>query len=222
MFEGAFLKLARANHHIADLQRSFTTFLQAHPYTFLVEHIPGSGEAGLVIDFKLYEPRPDVWSLSLADAIHNLRTALDHATWELIGLDGGTQDKSISFVTSKNQQDYEASCKGIKTPREDTKKFFVNLATYEGGAGEPLYGLHLLDNDEKHRVITPLIGLAKISHIEIVGPGDRKIVMRDFALGMHQNPESQVYSFCLEPRLRSTITHNRPSRYSLTIPNSSI
>src|ERR1700730_11689190 len=95
----------------------------------------------------------------LADAIHNLRTSLDHATWELIRLDGGTQGRWTSFPTGSNQRDYEFSCNGIKTPRDDTKKFLVELATYKGGAGGKIYGLHLLDNAETHTIITPLAAL---------------------------------------------------------------
>ena len=31
-----------------------------------------------------------------------------------------------------------------------------------------LYGLHLFDNAEKHTVIAPLVGVAKISHVKAV------------------------------------------------------
>jgi len=105
--------------------------------------------------------------------------------WELIGLDGGTQDRSTSLPTASNQRDYEAACNGVKTPREDTKKFLIGLAAYKGGAGDELYSLHLLDNAEKHRTITPLAAIARVASAKFIGPsGGSAVTMKNCAFGL--------------------------------------
>jgi hypothetical protein len=112
----------------------------------------------------------------LGDAIHNLRTFLDHAAWELIGIDGGTQDRYTAFPFRRTQVEYEATCNGTKTPRDDTKKFFVALAAHEGGAGEKLYALHRLDIADKHTVLTPVIGMARVEKLELVQPNGETLM----------------------------------------------
>jgi hypothetical protein len=153
MFNGARLKIGRANQHIADLETAFHTFVKDNPHTIRSSGDPKTGRTIVRVHFD--QPIPDTLALIIGDAIHNLRAALDHATWELIGLDGGTQDRYLKFPTGDNRINYEASCKGLKTPREDTKKFFIALAVYKGGAGNILYTLNLLDNADKPTVSAP-------------------------------------------------------------------
>lgn len=168
MFENAWRKVERAKHHIADLQRTFDAFAKSNPQEFVTENDTQQGILSIEVCFR--EPVPDTLALILGDAVHNLRTALDHAMWELMGLDGGTQDRSTAWPFSKNRMDYEAACRGIKTPMDDTKKFFIVLAAYPGGAGEKLYGLHRLDNVEKHKTLTPVVGIAHIERLELIDP----------------------------------------------------
>jgi hypothetical protein len=56
-------------------------------------------------------------------------------------------------------------CNGIETSCTDTKKFFLRLEAFEGGAGEKLYGLNRLDNSDKHVQLTPIMGIAKVGEI---------------------------------------------------------
>lgn len=168
MFDSARLKVERAKKHIGDLQAAFESFIQSHPHEFITENDPQTGI--LTVEVRFREPVPPTLALILGDAIHNLRTALDHAMWELIGIDGGTPDRQTAFPFSKNRKDYEAACKGIKTPCADTKRFFMTLQACPSGAGEKLYALSLLDNAEKHKMLTPIIGAANIGHLEIIDP----------------------------------------------------
>lgn len=116
------------------------------------------------------KPIPNEIALVIGDAIHNLRTALDHATWELIGIDGGLQDRWTKLPASATGKvDYEAACRGLKTPRDDTKQFFIDLAVYEG-SGSALYALHVLDNTDKHMVLLPMLAAAHISLIRFLNP----------------------------------------------------
>jgi hypothetical protein len=165
-FNGARLKIERANKHIADLQDTFEAFVKQHPHTL---HIDNNASNGLIaVEVRFRESLPVSLALIIGDAVHNLRTALDHANWELRGLDGGTQGRSTKLPTGDNQASYEASCKGIQTPRSDTKDFFISLAVYKGGAGDALYALHLLDNADKHTVLVPVAGICSIPLVKVV------------------------------------------------------
>jgi len=173
MFESARLKIKRANHHIGDLKGTFTRMIEDSHGSFIIRDNP---ETGNLVEVRFGETILTDLALMAGDAVHNLRTALDHATWELIGIDGGTQDKSTAFQTSANDRDYEAACNGIKTPRSDTKKFFISLAAFPGGAGEKFYHLHHLDISDKHKVVTPVIGIATVDHLKLMNPDGQVMV----------------------------------------------
>lgn len=174
MFESADLKINRAQEHIGDLAKACDLFVKTHPYTL---HIDNHSDAGTIgVEVRLGETIPTDLSLFLGDAIHNLRTALDHATWELIRIDGGTQDRDTKFPVWGNQGGYESACNRIKTPLGDTKKLFIALAAYPGGVGEKLYGLNRLDNADKHNILTPVVGVATVGEIKVVKPNGQSIL----------------------------------------------
>ncbi|MCH9054086.1 MAG: hypothetical protein IIA72_24070 [Proteobacteria bacterium] len=172
LFESARLKMERANQHIADLQAASDAFTgYRHNFGFYMD--AQSNE--MVVEVRLNEPIPTSLPLLIGDAIHNLRTALDQATWELIGLDGGRQDRSLTFPARRVQRDYEAACSQIETPRADTKKFFIAFETYPGGGGEKLFALHLLDNTDKHRILTPIISASTLQSAKVFNQDDEVV-----------------------------------------------
>jgi hypothetical protein len=149
-FASARLKLDRAKQHIANLQREFDVFVAENPHALSFKVDPDTSSLLVQLRFKVDIPKS--FALILGDAIHNLRCAMDHATWDLIGIDHGTQDRWTKFPTGRTRQDYEATCKGMKTPRDDTKKFFAALEVYKGGMGNLLWGINELDSADKHTV----------------------------------------------------------------------
>jgi hypothetical protein len=207
-FWGAIIKLQRAHHHIRDLHKAFAAFLKsnANSYTIYTHTDPNTRE--MSINVSLIKRIPDYVPLILSDAIHNLRTALDHATWELIGIDGGQQDKGLQFPAGASRGDYEGACKGIKTSRQDTKDFFAGLAAYKGGAGNDIEGLRRLDNAEKHRIITPLGGVARLGDVKVVDLDTGGVVseMKDVAVRM--GPRGVVTFMKISPGLSVEIDKN--------------
>ena len=165
MFESAKLKVERAKHHITDLEVQFGAFVEKNPYSVAVGHNPETGKATIRLVFK--EKIPARFALIIGDAIHNLRTALDHIAWELIGHDGGTQDRYLKFPTGDNRVSFEASCQGIKTPSRAVRDLFQSQEVFPSGKGDILYTLHLLDIADKHTVLTPIIRAAKVSKLII-------------------------------------------------------
>jgi hypothetical protein len=122
MFESAHLKLERAKRHIGDLEAVFASSVRDHPDPIRIEH---NAETGIVVASIIDPDFPTSLPLIICDAIHNLRVALDHAMWELIGLDGGTQDHRTAFPVRRERQAYEDACMGrdgaVKTPRDDIR-----------------------------------------------------------------------------------------------------
>ncbi len=170
MLESAKLKLDRANHHIRDLKSALDLFIQTYPDVVKIDHDADTGKVSVNIRLREEVPTPSTLSLIIGDAIHNLRTALDHAIWELIGLDGGTQDWT-NLPARDTRQKYDDACLKVKTPRHDTKNFLINLAIYKDGTGKEVYGLHLLDNADKHAVLTPVVGVCSTSTVEFMNNG---------------------------------------------------
>lgn len=191
MFDGALLKIVRAEKHIADLERAFNLFIQTHRQRLSVTNDRNTGELLFEVIFDC--GIPSEFALISGDAIHNLRAALDHATWELIGIDGGTQDRHLAFPAGKTMAEYETACNRIATPRDDTKKFLLSLAAYPGGKGEKLYGLRALANLDKHQILTPIIGATRIGRLEIIGPdGQTMATMTDCSFSVEEDGRARV------------------------------
>ena len=168
MFDTAKLKHEWAKKHIANLQSAFNTFVQTSRHTIRASSDPDTDNVALQLSFD--EPIPPAVPLMIGDIVHNFRSALDHATWELIGLDGGTQNRRLSFPARGTKQDFNSACDGIETPRADTKSFFRGFEAYEQGSGRIIFGLHCLSNVDKHRILTPLLGATRIPGVKVINP----------------------------------------------------
>lgn len=175
MFESARLKLERADEHTRNLHATFATYAFENPYRALVHLDPQNGQR-VWVDIEAVVPLPASLGLMLGDAIHNFRCALDHVAWELVGLDGGTQDKFTKFPMGDSRKSYESTARGMKTPRQDTKQFFIDAAAYPNGSGELLYALNCLDNADKHHVITPVAHASQVEGVTFINlaTGDRE------------------------------------------------
>lgn len=169
IFDSALLKIERADQHIRDLQAAFKSFTDHHRHTV---HVHGNKNGPLFFEIIFDAPLPPSLPLILSDAIHNLSTALDHATWELMRYDGGVRDRTTKLPTGNNGVNFEAACKGIKTSQQSTTDFFVQLEIYPQGGGEQLYWLRQLDNADKHTILLPVAQAANVERIEFFDIAD--------------------------------------------------
>lgn len=168
MFASAKQKIERADHHIADLERQFAIFVAEKPHRFSVK--ANSASSTLSLGIRFLKELPSSFAPIISDAIHNLRTALDHAAWEVVGIDHGTQDRYLQFPTGDNQINFEATCNGIKTPSQWVKNAFKAAEAFIGGKGMDLYQLCQLDNSDKHVEITPVLRATGHPPFHIVAP----------------------------------------------------
>lgn len=174
MFASARTKLKWAKKHIYDLELAFQAFVERSPYTVSLN---GDEQGRTFVNLRLTEPVPAELGLLIGDAIHNMRCALDHATWELFGLDKGTQDRYTKFPTGADRQSYIAACRGLKTPRDDTKQFFIDLEVFTRGENAAIYEMHLFDNSDKHVILTPVVAAGRVSSARAVNTETGKVLV---------------------------------------------
>jgi hypothetical protein len=168
MFASAKQKIERADYHIADLERQFAIFVGEKPHRFSIKADPASG--ALSIGIRFLKELPSTFAPIISDALHNLRTALDHAAWEVVGIDHGTQNRYLQFPTGDTRVSFEATCNGIKTPSQWVKNALKATEAFIGGRGMDLYQLCQLDNSDKHVEITPVLRTTGHPAFHIVAP----------------------------------------------------
>ncbi len=171
MFAGAKLKIERADHHIADLERDIITFTRKNLNASIRQRDSGKTD----ISITVHEPPPAI-GLMVGDAIHNLRTALDHMTWEMVGRDGGAQDRHLKFPTGDERVNFESTCNGIKTPSRSVKDALIALEVFPRGKGDLLYEVSALDNVDKHTILIPTTNAPRMSDLVFVTKDARRIL----------------------------------------------
>ena len=85
-FENSELKLARARHHIAELDKEVTDFLSREPFCAVIEY--NHSFTRMRLTFRVCESVPQVFSAMIGDVIHNLRAGLDLLACEIVRLNG--------------------------------------------------------------------------------------------------------------------------------------
>jgi hypothetical protein len=83
--DSAYLKLSRATEHVKEVEAEAKLFFDAYPYIALPKYDFESGEHSFRIR-ALAKP-PSHLGLITADALQNLRSALDHLIYQLADLD---------------------------------------------------------------------------------------------------------------------------------------
>jgi len=164
------VKIERANKHIRDLEVELTAFKKEHPYTGSPKIYPQTGysiyQADSVPDSLSIPALRDKIIPTTGDAIHNLRSALDHLAWQLSAVTGfvdvtGTpltekQLREISFpiIDTDDPAKYKTSRAGkVQAMRPSAVKLIDEIEPYKGGKGNGLWVLHKLDAIEKHRAL---------------------------------------------------------------------
>lgn len=123
----------------------------------------------------LSKPPIDQWSLTFADAIHNLRSALDTLAWETANLDPHTpplHPKNIYFPTAKNATDWaqwEKRLTDIPNVYLERMALARSILTPSGVPFAVV--LNQLDIEDKHRgLLQPTAGLDIAAYNLQVGP----------------------------------------------------
>jgi len=153
----AYAKLERADKHLADLGFWFSnSFINENTHSIIEEVEPNGNHK--VLKFRLQTGSvPSQIVATIGDAVHNLRSALDHVACAFAlqnnpGVDIGT----ISFIIVKDGVTFRRPEVQKKIARLGPAgaKFLADLKPYGGDDGISLfYALSRLDNTDKHRAL---------------------------------------------------------------------
>lgn len=172
------LKLERAKKHIAEANGLLK---KRRPFRYTVETDYQAGKRS--IGAKRNEAVIGELALIIGDAIHNLRSALDHRVWELVSphVLGDGDRKGIQFPIAKSgsPEDIKSAFNNRKIDRapEDVRLALEKLHPYPGG-NDHLVLVHDLDVIDKHKLLVPTADYTRISSDDI-----RKL-LPDFPQGL--------------------------------------
>ncbi len=159
--DGARAKLDRAKQHLAALGRLEKRFWEDNEPRF--EHSAEVLDGGRYFVARVYglvdHPNPRL-ALIAGDAVHNMRSALDHLVQALVTANGCDPKRSNEFPIRETEPDdsdkrrkFKAKLAGM---HPDDVKAIRGLQPYANpGSQEAAWLVHLdkLDNEDKHRVL---------------------------------------------------------------------
>jgi hypothetical protein len=203
LFMSPRLKVERAYRHIHELNHVLDEFLQTDFYTAGMEENPDTGRYTFRV--SMASQLPAEIPLSMGDAVHNMRSALDHLAAGIVrraGLSGKHtyfpfDEERQGLITRLNKGPIKQACPGIKDIIVDKVK------SYRGG-NTPLWELNKLDNIDKHNLLIPAIYNTHVSidrletedgtiieqSLVSVGPGG---LLESFGFGQKVKIKGNVY-----------------------------
>jgi hypothetical protein len=147
---GPLAKIERAKRHVHEVDLLQRQFLSTEPYDVQVDKTSQPGK--ILYKAVRVETPPVELVLATGDAIHNLRSALDHLYCVLIEDAGNTIGPNDLFVIRKSAKSFKTQVlPKIRTRvSDDAAEMIRRLKPYQ--AGNPaLWRLHRLDIADKHR-----------------------------------------------------------------------
>lgn len=165
-FKGARLKLERAKQHIKDFHSRAETFCESTSAHLFVENDAHTRERTLTVEVDTTVP--DEFSLITGDAVHNLRSSLDHLTWDIIRPFSPERPHDVQFPFVRKAEGFESAIphRQIQLAGEEVVQRFRELKPYPGG-DDLLYGLHQLDIADKHQLILTVQSLVGFERLDI-------------------------------------------------------
>lgn len=152
--DSARAKLDRARRHINELGGVIAAWRLSRPYSF-APHIDGeTDEQHWTI---VGDPTPPPVTLAMGDALYNLRSALDHAAWQLVLKAGSTPSRKTEFPIFDDPDRYDKESVGkLKGMNPEMKDFIRDLQPFRTAGSNPNHRAKLLalqhyGNIDKHR-----------------------------------------------------------------------
>jgi hypothetical protein len=178
-------------------------------------------KAVVVAFFNIDEPMPDAMSMLAADLVHNTRTALDHILARLKDHLGGDPGQG-SFPTSRTEKDWQGVVKRKNSPLDGLPPDAVDLVYNEQPlhravpAEDPLVILNKLDNDDKHRMLSPAFvytdAAQGVDLIEVLDPGRVKAEMNLWTPGTELEDGTRLARYIVEGDVRRVLAADDATR----------
>jgi hypothetical protein len=162
VMDSVLLKAKWAGDHITDLDTAMEQFFDTGPYRVRTEKDSETSE--YVYYFMGVSPYLRDIVGHVGDALHNLRSSLDHLACQLVLANRAKVERYTRFpIYNRSTKDpqgfFEESVKGM---RPDAVNDIAAWKPYEGG-NDTLWLLHKLDVLDKHREILG-IGTSHLGH----------------------------------------------------------
>jgi hypothetical protein len=154
VFHEARLKIQRAVEHINDLNVILGEFSKRQTHEVVIEHDPNGGDDLLKV--RATETLPDSFTLTLGDALHNLRTSLDYAIAEIEFTTTGSRSDYTRFPVDQSRDALKARVEGglaKRTSKQVIDCIVESVQPYTGGNGDFICSLNDLDIEDKHRLL---------------------------------------------------------------------
>ena len=171
LFPGARSKVKWADRHILEVQNTLGQFLQSGSYQVSVRDEPETQRRFYAIVQR--RPLPDTIPFLIGDAIHSLRTALDHVAYEMVVRGGRTPSQGLVFPIKDTRSEVVDAMKSEiqAAAGSDIVALIVDgIQPHRGGhrEGHSLWVLHRLDCVDKHRKLLTAVEDIGFHHIEAV------------------------------------------------------
>lgn len=157
------LKVERAKQHIMDLKERVCIYRESKPYGIGTKPHEIAEIKHTTLYIASIRPIPNDFPLIIGDAVHNLRSSLDHLAWQLVSAGGGAPDKHtyfpICYGPQGSQQYASAIGSGeIKMMRPGAEKLIGAIQPYKTG-DDTLWRINELDRIDKHRLVLTVIAI---------------------------------------------------------------
>jgi hypothetical protein len=165
---GVWAKIERAKKHVGDLDADITTLNNGNFY----RHARQESDDGTHMEWRVvFTPGfqlPDSLSLMCGDAVHNLRSALDHFACGAVP--NCTTDTAFPVWRKPSvptANDLKALVGGkIKGAPQDLIKAVQSLQSYKGGNHDFVWKLDQLDIIDKHRTVLVVVSSYETANID--------------------------------------------------------
>jgi hypothetical protein len=166
-YANALLKIERADKHISDIEQRLSSSQDSY-------HLSLHFNASTGKQFVLYSLAEKYIRASLAltigDAIHNLKCALDIAWSDTIqSLSPAGYNPRIKFPVYETRERLESVLQKTTKilPDSSLYKFMVkSVKSYQGGDSD-IWAIHQLDIDDKHHLLIPVLNVLSIEGVEL-------------------------------------------------------
>jgi hypothetical protein len=168
----SYAKLARAQEHIEAVQRDVNAFLGGYPSP---TSLPIKDESEELRDFaRRFAGREVPISIRIVagEAIHQLRSVLDHVAYQLVSLSNPPGDKSgfpIYTEAPKNAREWKLFDRAIDGANQNVRDFVIEWQPWQW---QDLAASHLfavlrdVDDDNKHRL--PMLAVARAVPVRVM------------------------------------------------------
>lgn len=162
MLESAKLKLERSLHFFSEISTTLDQYRAAGNF-----QVTGGGHSNDNLTLSLRANIPMNMMLCFGDAIHNMRSALDHVAYSFCKADDSKlADHKISFPVGNSRQEFKDKVDKLELSHQ-VKNCFLGFEAFPLGAGQNILALNKIDNIDKHRIIPLAVTKAILSNVRV-------------------------------------------------------